>query len=264
MQLSRIGSTEIRSRTGSSPALFGIVLTILFMAIALSIDSVPLSAQDRPVPPAWMLNAPNSWMKVPIPWSPRTDQVSLPLRHERDRYFDGLIGLGFPLTPTNAGRLHLSEGSTLGVQPEIPVLRNREIVIGTFTTYRPVLTSSGKSIYTEAEFQLANVFEDATRHMNAGAELTIVLPGGTVRTDEGSILSFLIDPKQYFIQLGRTYLLILDYHSLGDFFILGKMWDVSDGTARPAFVVTSETRPEVNGLSTNQLIDFLNAKFKKP
>jgi hypothetical protein len=85
-------------------------------------------------------------------------------------------------------------------------------VLATFTSYRPVLTESGRAIYTEATFLVSNTFEDKSGHAAPGSYLVLIIPGGTVIAN-GAVLSFLTQPRQYSVSLGKTYLLAIADHS---------------------------------------------------
>jgi hypothetical protein len=135
-------------------------------------------------------------MTNPVPWSPATDPVPSPIRQTRDRYFDQLIGDRKPLTPENVKGTVISEGVPLPNQSEIPELPNRALVIATFISYQPVLSKSGKVIYTEATFSVNNMFEDNSGHAIPGSNLVLIIPGGTVVTTNGVVLSFLTQPSQ--------------------------------------------------------------------
>ena len=51
--------------------------------------------------------------------------------------------------------------------------------------------------------------------------------------DDGRTISYLTDDRNYSIQPNHTYLLFLDEEHLGDFFVIRKSWDVTDGIVRP-------------------------------
>jgi hypothetical protein len=235
----------------------GIVLT--FGQYASS--QVPAAREDRDVPPAA-----NAWMRVPFSLAASREEVPPYLRSQRDQYFDnGLVGESSPLTPETAGRKAISEGATFGPQPEIPAIDHRTIVIGTFISHQAVLTASGRAIYSGVIFRLSHVFENAGGRAAPGANLTLIFPGGTVRTADGRDMSFLTHPRAYFVQPGKTYLLVLEYHADGDFYILGKSWDLSDGTVRANSGIDrkreTEGRSTLLGLSQDQLIRVLNERF---
>ena len=203
----------------------------------------------------------NLWMTNPIPWAAGNDTVISTLREQRDQYFDALIGLPVPLTPTNVK----SRAFELGVPPpnqaEIPALPNRAVLIATFTSYHPVLSNSRKAIYTEVTFSVSTVFQDASGDSRSGSSIVLILPGGTVATQDGLELSFLTQRQRYFIAPGGTYLLALSFQSDGSFFSLGKAWDLTSGIVEPVFSVSKHIPSTLPGLSLQQLIATLNAQF---
>jgi hypothetical protein len=209
--------------------------------------------------------APNAWMKTPTdPSVP--DGTPEAVRMQRDAVWDGLIGARLPLTPENAWRSGISEGSSLGEPAEIMEVPNRAVLIGHFASFRSILTSSGRAIYTEVTVQASNVFEDISGRSRESGTATVIFPGGTVKTADGQVMSFLTQPRTYFMQPGKTYLLVLAYHADGDFYGFGKDWDVSDGTVRADNGLDRrrerEGRSTLIGLSTEQLIRLLSERFK--
>ncbi len=202
-------------------------------------------------------------MTNPVPWSPATDPVPSPIRQTRDRYFDQLIGDRKPLTPENVKGTVISEGVPLPNQSEIPELPNRALVIATFISYQPVLSKSGKMIYTEATFSVNNMFEDNSGHAIPGSNLVLIIPGGTVVTTNGVVLSFLTQPRRFSVSLGRTYLLAMSYHAGGVFFILGKDWDVTEGVVKANFSTSRKAPASLIGLTLPQLVAKLDAQFGK-
>ncbi len=41
--------------------------------------------------------------------------------------------------------------------------------------------------------------------------ITSIFAGGTILTESGEILSYMADPREYFVQPSKTYLLVLGY-----------------------------------------------------
>jgi len=209
--------------------------------------------------------APNAWMKTPTKRSD-PDSVAPPVRLLRDEYFDSInIGNREALTPENAGQHVISEGSFIGVQPEILEFPDRAVLIGTFTSFKSVLNASGRVIYTEAVVRVAETFEDVSGNTNRGADITIALPGGTVTTPDGNTISYLTQPRSFFMQPGKTYLFVLKFHAAGDFYMLGKDWDLSDGLVRANSGLDLKRQREgtssLIGLTRAQLVQSLNKRF---
>jgi hypothetical protein len=226
----------------------------------MTILSMPfcLSAQNPTTGPSY--TPANLWMTNPVPWSPGNDRVPSAVRQQRDQYFDGLIGLPVPLTPANVKGSGIALGVPLPNQTEIPALPNRAVLIATFSSYQPVLSKSGRAIYTEATFSVSNVFQDATGSIQPGSNIVVILPGGTVTT-QGIVLSFLTQRRMYFVAPGRTYLLALSLHSNGTFYGLGKDWDLTSGVVIPDFSASKQVPSTLVGLTLQQLITRLNAQL---
>lgn len=226
-----------------------------------------LCAQNPASQPAYLSKPPfqagNLWMTTPVPWSPASDPAQATVRQSRDRYFDRLIGLREPLTPANVRGSGISEGLPPPHQAEIPRLPDRAVLIGTFVSYQPVLSNSGRAIYTEVTFLVSNTFEDNSGHASPGSKFVLILPGGTVTTSRGDVLSFLTQPRAYSVSVGRTYLLALSYHSDGDFFMVGRDWDITGGVVKANFSGSPTAPSSLIGLSLQELVAKLNAQFEK-
>jgi hypothetical protein len=180
-------------------------LSTCIILILASVQADAQNSQTTGPPPA------NLWMTYPVTWVPASDTVAVSIRQQRDQFFDEIIGLGVPLTPANAKSSVFSFGVPSPNQQEIPQLPNRTVVIGTFQSYQPVLSKSGRAIYTEVTLSVSNVFQDAG-NLGSGSTLTLILNGGTVTTQSGTVLSFLTNPSQFSIKPGWTYLFALSYY----------------------------------------------------
>jgi hypothetical protein len=189
----------------------------------------------------------------------------LSVRSIRDEYFDRIIGHREVLTPENASRHFIGEGSFLGEQPEILEFPNRAVLIGTFSSYKSVLSASGRAIYTEAAIRVLEKFEDVSGASQPGVDITIALAGGTVSGSEAGTISYLTQPRSFFVQPGKTYLFVLGYHAVGDFYMVGKDWDLSDGTARANSSLDLRRQGAgtsiLIGLTRAQLVQSLNKRF---
>jgi hypothetical protein len=233
--------------------------SLVIIAALSPICAQPHSARRDPTAAA------NAWMKTPTDVS-TPDVVPGTLRADRDRVWDGLIGARLPLTPEEASQHGISEGAHWATEAEIPDQPDRAVLIGRFSGFRSVLTASTRAIYTEVTVDVSNVFEDASGHAKPGGRITITFPGGTVMTSTGQNISYLTQPRAYFIQPSKTYLLILEYYADGDSYALAKDWDISDGTvkantARDVQRAKDGTSTLV-GLTTDQLTRSLTERFR--
>jgi hypothetical protein len=200
----------------------------------------------------------NSWMTATVsPWL-RPQVVSPILRRARDAYFDELIGKESPLTPESARGSYISAGAFVGIPPDVPDVENRQVLIGTFVSYQPILSQSKRSIYTEVAFQAEQILQQATTASLSNKSLTVIVPGGTVVGRDGSLLSFMTNPRHEFIAPTKRYLLVLSYHLDGDFNMLMRAWDVSSGTARPGF---NSANSKFIGLSIDRILPMVRARL---
>lgn len=146
--------------------------------------------------------------------------------------------------------------------PEIPQNPDRAILSGAFANFQCILSQSQRSIYTELSFSVDHVFADPTDQLARGATITLIIAGGSVQTSSGT-LSYLIDPEQFFIQPQKRYLVVLSYHSDGDFYTLAKNWELSNGVVKPNSKIeqsrAAKGKSSLAGLSEAQLATSLQA-----
>jgi len=209
--------------------------------------------------------AANGWMKIATDLS-QLETVSPAIRQQRDSHFDASpLASRVPLTPGSAPLHHVFPGAHVAGQPEIAEVSDRAVVIATFTGHRSVLTASGREVYTEITFHVSSVFQDVSGRAVRDSDITVALRGGTVKTADGKVISYLTDPRQYFIQPQRTYLLVLSHHADGDFYSLAGDWDISDGVVRVNSKVgqqrSKEGKSTLVGLTTEQLIHALEERL---
>jgi hypothetical protein len=198
----------------------------------------------------------NRWMTIPVVWLPSADVVPAKTRLARDTKLDQLIGFPSPLTPQSAVLRHQSGGAIVGIPPELPSVRQRNVLIAQFASYHSVLSATGRSVYTEIFLQVRERFGDTSRS-NTPNLMTLIVPGGTVRTQSGSVISYLTQPRQYALEPGRTYLLVTSFSEDGDYHMLARSWDVSDGIVQPNFFVGKDWPSSLTGLTYQQLVNRL-------
>jgi len=143
--------------------------------------------------------------------------------------------------------------------PEIKEVQNRVILTGAFTGHRSVLSASEFSLYTEVTLRVDEVFDDqsSSGHPFRNRDITLLLSGGTVTLRSGRILSHNTPPRRLFLEPDHKYLLVLSYHSDGDFYQYLDDWDISDGTVRANTYRTEYAarsgRSHLSGLTVEQL-----------
>ena len=63
------------------------------------------------------------------------------------------------------------------------------------------------------------------------------------------------------VHVGRTYLLAISYQPMGDFFRLGKTWDLTDGVVKANFSTGPRVPSTLAGMTVQQLVVALNAQI---
>ena len=147
----------------------------------------------------------------------------------------------------------LSGGSFSPKTPEISEIPNRTIVTATFTSFQSVLTTSHHTVYTEIHLRVHEVLEGS--QASTDSFITVTVPGGAVRMPDGKIISYLTQPRDMFLQPGRTYILVLSYRPSGDFYLMGEDWDIFDGIAKPNSDIGKWTLEHGNSLFGGKATD---------
>ena len=83
------------------------------------------------------------------------------------------------------------------------------------------------------------------------------IEGGTVTLGSGRTLYYHTSPRKLFLEPDHKYLLVLSYHSEGDFYQYVDDWDISTGTVRAntdrTQYLAREGRSSLDGLTVQQL-----------
>jgi len=149
-------------------------------------------------------------------------------------FFESLFNLQKPLTPETAADVQSAEGSTYNDQntPDIPSYPNRILIIGQIGSHESILSTSQRVIYSELATTVERVFEGGSPKLISGQRIVVSLVGGTVELPDGKTISFLTQPKSFSLERDHTYLLALEYHSSGNFYLPVESWDLSTGIVR--------------------------------
>jgi hypothetical protein len=207
-------------------------------------------------------------MLIPTPYLAWNEGISPSVRAQRDHYWDKVSMSDRPVTAPGAGSISSEGGDDLTVDPyDIPNVPNRVVLMATFREHSSVLSASEYSLYSEVILLVDQVFEDSSGsgHPFANGRITAIVYGGTVFLRSGERFSVHVEPKELFLQPGHKYLLVLSYHSEGDFYGYGDSWDISDGTVRPnttrtQFLAESQ-HSELSGVSATQISAVLNKEL---
>jgi hypothetical protein len=182
------------------------------------------------------------------------------VRAQRDHYWnesiEWLIGPDGEVAEPTGGSIDLSADPF-----DVP-----GAVILTATVDRYRIFSSALKPYVEATLCVGYVFGDwsGEAHPSSKQHITILAKG-----DWGADFKA-PDPNRLeaALQPGRTYLLVLAYHRVGDFYEYRDSWDVSDGTVRANSPVTKYQAEHglspIEGLRVEQIGPALKHILSEP
>ena len=248
--------------------------TIPFLFFGLVfIVSPPLPAQSsqamtvigspsRPIP------AINLWRKTPVDLRTQTDTVSPDVRAVRDAYWNSRFrpfkGPGGVAYPQSGGSVAVIRSTVRS--PEFTAKNaNYQWVIGTFESYHVYQTSDRGGFYTEMNIRINHVFEQKQpTSLNEGQLIDIAIRGGMAQDETGKVIDFITSDPQPLIEPGHRYLMqIIPYlittYTTGDFFYLGRRWDLTSGIVIPIdefdVGIAKDGLSAISGKPTDMLIE---------
>lgn len=140
-----------------------------------------------------------------------------------------------PLDQTPAGiGFGVSSGLPLCTDSDNPPsMKNEAVILATFKSYQVYFTPSHRNVYTKIVLGIERVLEAGPSGVVPGQEIDFLIQGGTVRLDNGKVLSygFSHNPgeKRFTVRPGHTYLFFLEYHLDGNFYIGIGSWELRNG-----------------------------------
>lgn len=179
----------------------------------------------------------DDWRKVDkpqkvTPSDPKEKQILV----DRGEYFDHTpYASEVPLDQQQpTGHRIVSYGSIAPDSPEIPFFPNEAIVVAEFVDNQPYLTPSHLNIYTDVSMSIEQVIDAGPSNLRVGQTLDVLLDGGTIRLEDGRIISShtFNESGNYSLQPHHRYLLCLEYVTRGNFFLDQKDWELN-GIAIP-------------------------------
>jgi hypothetical protein len=192
---------------------------VVVFALLASFAPITRSQVTSPPAPSSTKTAPNAWMTTtPLAhWDPFAPSI----RKLRDQFWDNSAGAEKePLTPETARNSGVGYNDTIDdhkSRPELPEVANRAVLTGSFMGFTSVPTASGRAIYTDILFGVHDLLQDRTGHASPNSEITVSVIGGTVTNQSGQVISYLTQPREMFLEPGHSYLLVLSYHTDGEF-----------------------------------------------
>jgi hypothetical protein len=147
--------------------------------------------------------------------------------------------------------------------PEFPAEPGATWAIATFEAFHAfAIDPDFQRIYTEMNFRVDVVLKTPSGlSLSTGSVVDVGISGGRIKSPNGEISSFLMQPAPHYYQLGHKYLVQFLYHAQGDFFSSGARWDVSSGTVQPdddrEIARASIGKSTIVGMSLADLVRYL-------
>ena len=175
-------------------------------------------------------NAANSWRFSPVDPTTQHDPVGSSLREKRNAFWSSILDTLSPHGPYGSAR---APGPVTLSHPEFPKDPSAAWAIGDFLGYRVIPIENGRGAYTEIRFFVQSVISPGSSPISAGNVVDIEMIGGTVIDANQRIVTSMLDPERFSLRPGHSYLVELTYDSSGDFYAVGKRWDVTSGKVVP-------------------------------
>ena len=192
--------------------------------------SSPTGVRTAPELEKQWSKAHNQWQRTPTDISKQTDTVSAAVRAKRDAYWKQ-----FPQ------QMAMKSGAMLpGIRvmmPEIDDMPGSESiwVLARFEAFHVFgIDAENTQIYTEMNMRVVNVIKPPDDFpISAGSLLDVVTIGGSLKTQQGDVHEFRVEPRQYSAQPGQTYLLHLLFDPKYQIITPFQRWDATSGTLVP-------------------------------
>ena len=215
--------------------------------------------------------AANKWMKVPFDLRNQTDALPSGDRQARDAYWDNIIGASGPLSDPNAQGRPMPIGDAIASGPEFGDLGSGVLIIGKFESYRAVLSSSRRSVYSEVQMRVQHVFGHPDAPIGEGELIDLDRPGGTIVAPWGTTVCYDVRPEEAGLQPQHIYLIRLGYNRAGNFYLggykTGELWDLTDGTVKPGNALQKHRAEhgmsEINGMNVDTLTHLLDKRYEE-
>jgi hypothetical protein len=176
------------------------------------------------------VNAANSWRFFPVDPATQRDPVGSSLRETRNAFWSSVLDTLSPRGPYGSARV---PGPVTLSHPEFPKDPSAVWAIGDFQGYRVIPIENGRGAYTEIQFLVQVVISPGSSPISAGNVVDIAMIGGTVIDPNHKVVTSMLDPERFALRPRHSYLLELTYDSSGDFYAVGKHWDVTSGRVVP-------------------------------
>jgi len=209
----------------------------------------------------------NRWRLTVVDPKAQVDTVAPNVRSARNEYWKPI--LQEIRDAEKIGRSWTLSGG--GFVWEIPSLPNDIWVVATFDHFHVIpIDPDFKLFYTEMSFTIREVVnQPASSSLAAGGLFDVDEQGGRIKKSDGSVEMWLVSPKDYFVQPGHTYLMLIHARDEGNLYTIHEQWDVSTGIAVPdsGNLCFSDSSPgcpsKISGKATQDAIASLRAALQQ-
>jgi len=205
--------------------------------------------------------AENKWRLAPVDFQSQRDGVEPSVRVARNAYWQ-------PILQREREREADGKSTALTGGPpsliEIADSPDSVWVVATFDHYLvESIDASFKLLYTEMSFKIGEVIKQPKALFSPGMFFDVDVEGGSLRSPQGDIISWHIPPRRYFVQHGHTYIMQIRPLEAGQFYFIGKVWDVSNGRVVPdhndEVLRSAQGHSKLNGMTTENAVSYLRS-----
>jgi hypothetical protein len=210
-------------------------LTVLaLIPFGLPSGPVVLAQDTAQQMPRWLqkqwTSSHNQWQRIPVDISKQTDTVSPDVRAKRNAYW-----MQYPQQMALGSSFTLPGAKVL--RPEVDEIKSTQSiwVVARFEGVHVfALDPDSTELYTEMNMRVIDAIKSPDDFpVSAGSLLDILILGGTVKTVQGTVYDYRVEPHQFAAQPGHTYLLHLLYNPLYGTITTQQRWEISSGALVP-------------------------------
>ena len=256
-KLSRLSMHGIFASRNKLQALLLIVSLITLVAAANSQPQSPASVREKPV---------NQWhhRTATVAETPQSEPEKQ-LWETRGRMFDHDFGAPYPLDNPIAATAFSVATSKGGIVEDryfltnpLPAKDSDVVVTATFADSIVRLSPSKRSLYSVLHFQVERVFKSNVPAVMPGAQLDVLVGGGSVSLN-GRTVNFRLDAgRDTPLNEHHRYLLFLKYTPQSQSFNILKHWELENGAAIAVDLLekrrASQGKSDFDGRSENELL----------
>jgi hypothetical protein len=117
--------------------------------------------------------------------------------------------------------------------PPFPANLSDAVIVGEVISFQPFLSSDRTTIFTELRLRVDRVYKDTLSAAKLNGAIAVPELGGTLRFKTGRVVNYFAPKTETDLEINHRYLVFATYSRATEWFGIVKLWDLTDGHARP-------------------------------